>query len=261
MRGERAALFATDPPYAVGYTGGSHPASDANRGNPKRDKNWSRVYQEADNDDDGETLYDGFIKAAIQVAIDERAAWYCWHSSIRAPMVERVWNKYGAFAHQQIIWVKTRAVLTYSLYMWQHEPCLMGWIRGKKPPAKTRGIEFQTTVWAVPNSEIDSKDHPTSKPTKLFQIPLWVHTKPGDLCYEPFSGSGSQIIAAQMERRRCYAMEISPTFVDVDVRRWQNFTGEAATLEGDGRTFEEIEKQRTGGSSEEAAGLAPLPVA
>ena len=55
------------------------------------------------------------------------------------------------------------------------------------------------------------------------------HTKPGQVCYEPFSGSGSQLIAGEQEGRRVFAMEISPAFVDVAVRRWQRFTGEVAT--------------------------------
>lgn len=242
MDGKRAVLFSTDPPYAVGYTGGSHPASDANRGNANRDKNWSTVYEEATQKGDGEVFYNEFISVARAHAIDERAAWYCWHSSIRAPMVERVWNANGAFAHQQIIWVKTRAVLTYSVYMWQHEPCLMGWIRGKKPRIRSRKTEFQTTVWSVPNSEIESADHPTSKPTRLFRVPMDVHTQAGDVCYEPFSGSGSQIIAAEMLKRKCYAMEISPVFVEVAIERWQNYTNRHATL--DGKTFTEVQRER-----------------
>jgi DNA modification methylase len=242
MKGERGTLFSTDPPYAVGYVGGQHPESDANRGNAKRNKNWSNVYQEATQEADGEAFYGAFVSAAVRHAIEANAAWYCWHSSIRAPMVERVWNANGAFAHQQIIWVKTRAVLTYSAYMWQHEPCLMGWLRGNKPRIKSRGQEFQTTVWSVANSEIESKDHPTSKPTRLFRVPMEVHTVPGDICYEPFSGSGSQIIAAQMLGRKCYAMEIAPRFVEVAIERWQNFTGEKATL--DGRAFDEIAAER-----------------
>jgi len=80
-------------------------------------------------------LYRGFVSAAIRHAIAWNAAWYCWHASRRQMMLESIWNEFGAFVHQQIIWVKTRAVLTYSLYLWQHEPCLFGWIRGEKPKA------------------------------------------------------------------------------------------------------------------------------
>jgi DNA modification methylase len=63
------------------------------------------------------------------------------------------------------------------------------------------------------------------KPVELQKRCLEYHTLPGGLCYEPFSGSGTCIIAAEMSGRRCYAIELSPAFVDVAVVRWQNFTG------------------------------------
>lgn len=98
-------------------------------------------------------------------------------------------------------------------------------------------------MWEVASSEVESKDHPTSKPTKLFEIPMLVHTQLGDTCYEPFSGSGSQIIAAERTKRRCVAIELNPRFVDVAVMRWQNLTGERATLDG-GETFEAAKAAR-----------------
>jgi DNA modification methylase len=230
MAGERAVLFATDPPYAVAYTGGSHPQSWANKGATNRDKDWSAQYLEANGADvknsneSGAELYRGFVDMAIKNAVRRDAAWYCWHASRRQMMLESIWNEFGAFAHQQIIWVKTRPVLTYSLYLWQHEPCLFGWIRGEKPKTFRREVgelagEFPATVWAVPSSEIETNAHPTSKPCKLFTLPMQMHTEPGDICYEPFSGSGSQLVAAQQIGRRCYAIEKSAPFVAVALER------------------------------------------
>jgi DNA modification methylase len=230
MNGERAVLFATDPPYAVGYTGGSHPQSWGNRGAANRDKDWSGQYVEArsadvkNTEESGVELYRGFLDMAIKHAITRDAAWYCWHASRRQMMLESVWIEAGAFVHQQIIWVKTRPVLTYSTYLWQHEPCLFGWIKGEKPKTfrtevGKRAGEFPTTIWAVPSSEIETDAHPTSKPCKLFALPMEMHTEPGDVCYEPFSGSGSQLVAAQQLGRRCYAMEKSPPFVAVALER------------------------------------------
>lgn len=62
--------------------------------------------------------------------------------------------------------------------------------------------------------------------------------------YEPFSGSGTTLIAAEKTGRRCYAMELSPQYVDVAVKRWQEFTGQVATLEGDGRSFADMATER-----------------
>ena len=226
MSGERAALFVTDPPYAVGYTGGSHPQSWGNRGAANRNKDWSEQYLEANHADvrndkeSGAAFYRGFIRAAVEHAIIPGAAWYCWHASKRQAMVERVWAEFGAFVHQQIIWVKSRAVLTYSTYLWQHEPCLFGWVTGQKPKTLRTQVgqmtgEFPTTVWEIASSEIETDAHPTSKPCKLFTVPMEMHTEPGDICYEPFAGSGSQLVAAERTRRRCYAIERSPAFVAV----------------------------------------------
>ena len=74
------------------------------------------------------------------------------------------------------------------------------------------------------------------------------HVPRGGLCYEPFSGSGSQIMAGEANGRRVYAMEISPAYVDVAVERWQAETGRAAVLEGDGRSFAEVREERHGAS-------------
>jgi DNA modification methylase len=228
MDGERAPLFATDPPYAVGYTGGSHPQSWGNRGAANRDKDWSGQYVDArsadvkNTEESGIELYRAFIGVAIKHAITRNAAWYCWHASRRQMMLESLWNEAGAFVHQQIIWVKTRPVLTYSLYLWQHEPCLFGWIKKPKTfraEVGKRRDGFPTTVWAVPSSEIETDAHPTSKPCKLFSLPMEMHTERGDICYEPFSGSGSQLVAAQQLGRRCFAIEKSPPFVAVVLER------------------------------------------
>ena len=76
--------------------------------------------------------------------------------------------------------------------------------------------------------------------------PIENNSSPGQAVYEPFSGSGTTIIAAEMTGRSCHAIELNPLYVDVAVKRWQEFTGKAATLEGDGRTFAEIKEQRHG---------------
>lgn len=125
-------------------------------------------------------------------------------------------------------------------YHWQHELCFYGWRRGNRPPFY--GERNQTTLWSIGRET--SKEHPTAKPVGLWLPPIENHTKPDEVIYEPFSGSGSQLIAAETTGRRCYAMELSPAYVDVAVKRWQDFTGQKATLEGDGRSFDEIAEER-----------------
>src|SRR5690606_13374146 len=206
MNGERAVLFATDPPYLVDYDGSNHPT---------RNKDWSHSYGVTwDDSSQGAERYDGFIAAAVAEAITEDSAWYCWHASRRQAMLEACWEKAGAFVHQQIIWVKDRGVLTRSHYLWKHEPCFMGWIKGKRPPK----VAEQTlpSTWEMPGfARYDRPDHPTPKPLEAFGIPMRQHVARGGICYEPFSGSGSQIMAGEAHGRRVFAMEISPAYVDV----------------------------------------------
>jgi DNA modification methylase len=142
-------------------------------------------------------LYDRFIKAAIAEAIDPHAAWYCWHASRRQRMVDDAWEKNGAFVHQQIIWAKpNRPILTRSWYLWAHEPCFMGWIKGNKPPRESS--DYERSVWEIEGLNADERpDHPTPKPLECFAVPMRQHTKKDGLCYEPFSGSGSQLIAGE----------------------------------------------------------------
>ena len=239
MNGERAVLFATDPPYLVDYDGSNHPT---------RNKDWSASYGTTwDDSSQGSELYDGFIAAAVAEAITEDAAWYCWHASRRQAMLEACWEKAGAFVHQQIIWVKDRGVLTRSHYLWKHEPCFMGWIKGKRPPKVSD--ETLPSTWEMPSFAKDERpDHPTPKPLDAFGIPMRQHVERGGLCYEPFSGSGSQIMAGEANGRRVYAMEISPAYVDVAVERWQAATDRDAILDGDGRTFSEVREERLGES-------------
>ena len=94
---------------------------------------------------------------------------------------------------------------------------------------------------------------PTPKPLDAFGIPMRQHVARGGLCYEPFCGSGSQIMAGEANGRRVFAMEISPAYVDVAVERWQAETGRAAVLDGDGRTFAQLKTERPGDKADAAA--------
>ena len=233
MNGSRAILFATDPPYLVGYDGTNHPGTKASEKRASLNTDWSNTYgttwDEADAEQNSD-LYNRFMRVAVDVALLPNAAWYCWHASRRQRMVEEAWEKNGAFVHQQIIWTKpNRPILTRSWYLWAHEPCFFGWLKGKKPPKET--VDYGRTVWEIEGLNNDERpDHPTPKPLDCFSIPMRQHTKVGDLCYEPFSGSGSQIIAGEREGRRVYAIEISPAYVAVALERWAVATGRTPEL-------------------------------
>ena len=235
MAGKKATLMATDPPYCVDYTGADRPQNSG--------KDWSDKYREVDITDLGVFLRETF--GAVLPHLVESAGIYVWHAHLQYPVIDRVFEEFGLLRHQPIIWAKPSSTFTYSFYRWAHEPCLFGWRQGHKPPHYLEN--GMSSVWEVDwdGKKRFSGDHPTCKPTRLFEIPMEQHTRGGAVVLEPFSGSGSQIIAAEKLRRRCRAIEIAPAFVDVAVRRWQQATGKDAVLEGTGQIFSDIESERS----------------
>jgi DNA modification methylase len=114
------------------------------------------------------------------------------------------------------------------------------------------GDRKQTTVWQIPKPSRSETGHGTQKPVDCMRRPLENNSKPGDAVYEPFSGSGTTIIAAEMTGRRCHAVELNPVYVDVAVRRWQEFTGRDAVLESSGMSFADTATDRAEGEANAA---------
>jgi DNA modification methylase len=173
---------------------------------------------------------------------------YVWHASIFTREVLDGLLRIGFLYPQQIIWNKGRAVLTRTHYWYQHEPCW--YVRKKNAPWLGKAGE-NTTVWDSPSpkfimggSDEEKYDHPTQKPVALMRLPLLNHTRRGELVYDGFLGSGTTLAAAELTERVCYGIELDPKYVDTVVTRWQNLTGGAAKLEGDGRTFDQIAEER-----------------
>ena len=173
---------------------------------------------------------------------------YVWHASKFTREVLDGLLRIGFLHHQQIIWNKGRIVLTRTLYWFQHEPCWF--VRKKNAPWYGKAGE-NSTVWDSPSpkfimggSDEEKFDHPTQKPAELMRRPILNHTLPGESCYDPFLGSGTTLIAAEQTGRVCYGVELDPKYVDVIVRRWQQYTGKQAVLDGDGRTFDEVARGR-----------------
>ena len=140
----------------------------------------------------------------------------------------------------QIIWAKSRLVLGRGDYHWQHEPCFYAVREGKT--GHWQGARDQTTLWSIANGgdEDAATVHSTQKPVECMRRPMINNSDAGQAIYEPFSGSGTTIIAAETTDRTCLAMEISPAYCDVAILRWQRFAGKPAVLDGKGQTFNDI---------------------
>ncbi|NQU49409.1 MAG: DNA modification methylase [Planctomycetes bacterium] len=228
-------LLSTDPPYCVDYTGADRP-QDAG-------KDWSDTYKEVEIKDLGEFLRAMF--KAVLPHLKPNAGVYIWHAHLQYPTIAKVFEEFNILCHQPIIWVKPSSTFSYSYFRWKHEPCLFGWQQGNKPPHYLEnGL---TSVWECDwegKSRIVGNEHPTQKPLRLFEIPMEQHSRRNQVVLEPFSGSGSQLLAAEKLGRKCCAMEITPAFVDVAIRRWEKATGKTATLEDTKQTYAETAKAR-----------------
>jgi DNA modification methylase len=222
-------LMVTDPPYGVAYD----PAwrNRAGLGNTKRTG-------KVENDN----------------RADWRQAWalfpgevaYVWHGALHAAEVAESLEACDFKIRAQIIWAKDRLVLGRGDYHWQHEPCWYA-VKGN---GRWGGDRKQTTLWQVPTRGQDTETiHSTQKPVACMRRPMENNSRSGDAVYEPFSGSGTTIIAGEITGRNIHAIEISPAYVDVAVRRWEAFTGQRATLEGDKRTFSEVAYHRLKGGA------------
>jgi len=103
----------------------------------------------------------------------------------------------------------------------------------------------QSTLWEE-KKPAANRMHPTAKPVELIDRALMNSSKAGDEVVDLFGGSGSTLIACERRNRKARLMEIDPKYADVIVQRWQEFTGRQAVLEGDGRSFTEIKRERVG---------------
>jgi DNA modification methylase len=209
MGGEKAALCATDPPYLVDYTGERPNGSG---------KDWSATYREIDIRDASAFFHAVFTNVLEVIA--PRAAIYCWHAHKRCGQIQRVWAELGILDHQQVVWVKPAPVFGRVFWHFRHEPCLMGWRQGSAP--EHDGDQALNSVWEVDwegKARVVGNDHPTQKPVELFARPMRKHTRRGDVVFEPFSGSGSQCVAAEQTGRVCYGIELSPAYVAVALER------------------------------------------
>jgi DNA modification methylase len=143
-----------------------------------------------------------------------------------------------------LIWAKPHFTLGRSDYQRQYEPILYGWREGA-----TRfwcGARNQGDVWSFAKPAVNDL-HPTMKPVALLEQAIQNSSRQGDIVLDPFGGSGSTLIACQKTGREARLVEIDPLYVDCMVRRWQEFTGREAVLEGDGRSFAAVAGQRQQG--------------
>jgi DNA modification methylase len=243
LGGVKPNLMVTDPPYGVAYDATWRDGVDLNLGKRLGQKGSGRAIGKVVNDDridwsDAYGLFPGDIA-------------YVWHADRHASEVQRSLETAAFTIRCQIIWAKQHFVFSRGDYHWQHEPCWYA-IRHK---GHWTGDRTQSTLWSIPNNNPlggggeEKLGHSTQKPVECMRRPVVNNSDPGQSVYDPFVGSGTTMIAAEMEARNAFCIDISEAYSDVSVERWQAFTGETATLESNGRTFEEVADERRAGSA------------
>src|SRR6202521_5089905 len=225
LDGRKPFLMVTDPPYGVEYDPEWRAEAGVNRnkeklGNVQNDDraDWSAAWK----------LFEGKVA-------------YVWHAGKHASVVQKSIEDSGFQIRSQIIWAKDRFALSRGHYHWQHEPC---WY-AVRANASWNGDRSQSTLWSIRSREDAGHGHGTQKPVECMRRPILNHTVAGAAVYDPFLGSGSTLVAAELTGRACYGLEIDPRYCDVIIERWQKLTGKEATCENaHGATFEHVREGR-----------------
>ena len=225
-------LMVTDPPYGVEYDPGWH-VEAAKKGQIKGAGRRGDVgLVENDNRADWTEAY----------ALFPGTVAYIWHASIFGAVVQAGLAGCGFDIRSQIVWAKASFAIGRGNYHWQHETCWYAVKKGQN--ASWHGDRSQSTIWKLEKKTSDT-GHSTQKPVECMKRPIENNSSPGQAVYEPFSGSGTTIIAGEMTGRHIYAIELNPAYVDVAVKRWQEFTGQDAVHETTKQTFNEMSNDRS----------------
>lgn len=205
-------MWITDPPYNVAYEGKTKDAMTIQ------------------NDSMGDNQFREFLRDSYVTAdtvMKHGAVFYIWHADSEGYNFRGAATDAGWVVRQCLIWKKSSMVMGRQDYHWKHEPCLYGWKDGAghlwaSDRKQTTILEFDR-----PNR---NGEHPTMKPVELFEYQILNNTKGSDVVLDSFGGSGTTIIACEKSGRNARVMELDPKYCDVIVKRWEEFTGQTATL-------------------------------
>jgi len=215
-------MWLTDPPYNVAYEGKTKDALKIK------------------NDSMGDDQFRQFLRDSYVIAdtvLKPGAVFYIWHADSEGYNFRGAAQDAGWKVRQCLIWKKSTLVMGRQDYHWKHEPCLYGWKEGAGH--LWAADRKQTTILEFDKPSRNG-EHPTMKPVGLFEYQMLNNTKGGDIVLDFFGGSGTTMIAAEKNGRLSYLMELDPKYCDVIVKRWQEFTGKAATHAESGIPFDSM---------------------
>ena len=210
-------LMVTDPPYGVNYDPDWRNKAKRADGSPIG-ANAIGAVQNDDCSDWSEawSLFDGEVA-------------YIWHAGNKSHVVADSLLSCDFELRSQIIWAKNQFVIGRGHYHPHHEPCWYA-VRGT---GHWQGDRKQSTLWQIDKPRKNETGHSTQKPVECMKRPIENNSSPGQAVYDPFLGSGTTLIAAEMTGRQCIGIELNPQYCDVIINRWSNFTGkDEVTING-----------------------------
>lgn len=249
-------LYLTDPPYNVDYASKNKALNAAEKGN--------RIQKEIANDRMADGQFREFLNKALNAAdrhLKPGGVFYIWHAGTEGFNFISAVRDAGWEFKQVLIWNKNNMVLGRQDYQWKHEPCLYGWKPGAghyfidsrsqltvyqneagefDPDKMTKAelVDLVKKIGQLPTDLIDedkplrSAGHPTMKPLKLMGRCVKNSTRPGEVVLDSFGGSGSTLMACEQLGRVCFTVELDPHYVDVIIKRWEEYTQEEAQYIG-----------------------------
>jgi DNA modification methylase len=224
MADAQADMVFTDPPYNVDY---ANSAKDKMRGKDRPILN----------DNLGDGFYE-FLLAALTLMLERcSGATYIAMSSSELDTLQQAFRAAGGKWSTFIIWAKNTFTLGRADYQRQYEPILYGWPEGQN--RHWCGDRDQGDVWNIKKPQKNDL-HPTMKPVELVERTMRNSSRPGDIVLDPFGGSGTTLIAAEKTGRIGWLIELDPKYVDVIVRRWQDWSGQEAYRESDAVKFNDL---------------------
>jgi DNA modification methylase len=226
MAGDAADLVFTDPPYNVDYEGYTEDRLKLH-GDRMSDADFRQFLQGAFGS------YRGVVKPGASI--------YVCHSSSWQREFQNALEATGFKVRCQIIWAKNTFAWGLGRYKFQHEPIFYCHVSDQKDA--WYGDKTQSTLWQE-KKPAANRIHPTAKPVELVERALLNSSKAGGIVADLFGGSGSTLIGCERHGRNARLMEIDPKYADCIVRRYQEYTGKQALLDGDGRPFDEITRER-----------------
>ncbi len=250
--GRLADMVLTDPPYNCDYSNKNEHLNKVYGGN--------RIEVDIENDMMTDEAFHKFLSSVfiqIDTHLKSGGAFYAWYGGSDITTASVIDSTPSLYRAQEITWIKNNIVIGRCDYQAKSEQCIYGWKLGEAhyfaPTRKETNIIEDTDLNKMSRGELIAEIHrlleagiqtdvlrynkplvndlhPTMKPVKLFAHLIRNSSKPGEVIYDAFGGSGTTLIAAEQMGRTAYLMELDPHYCDVIIKRWEELTGDTAEV-------------------------------